>query len=164
LIEKSHSTPLVPINRENLMNSLSQVLIFKIAATVSFWCIPLVLFPAAWLDAIGFPTPKPMMFLRMLGWAYLALCVGYSFALSAALNQQRLVGAIWAGIVSNGGACGFLLFNGLDGTWANWGLLAQGLMWASTAATAAITIGLYWFGVRDSALTVASGISPTRTS
>ena len=33
------------------------------------------------------------MFVRMLGWAYLAQCVGYYFALKASLHGKRLMGS-----------------------------------------------------------------------
>ena len=49
------------------MNRLSAVFVFKIAATVLFWCLPLVLFPAAVLQALGLPPQQSYMFVRMLG-------------------------------------------------------------------------------------------------
>ena len=154
------------------MNALARVFVFKIAATVLFWCVPLILLPASWLEAAGFPPQSSYMFVRMLGWAYLALCVGYAFGLAAALKGARLMGPIWVGIVSNAGACLYLLYYGLTGrnrtagpagptsrrrsarpipmagSWTGWGLAIQALAWGSALATAAITLGLYRFGVR----------------
>jgi hypothetical protein len=89
------------------------------------------------------------MFVRMLGWAYLALCVGYAFGLKASLQGRRAAGPIWVGIVSNGGACAYLVWFGLSGEWSAWGSFVQLVLWASAAATASITIGLYVFGVRS---------------
>jgi len=37
------------------MNNLSRIFIFKIAATVIVWCIPLLLFPASVLEIAGLP-------------------------------------------------------------------------------------------------------------
>jgi hypothetical protein len=133
------------------MNNLTIVFIFKISATVLFWCIPLILFPAPILEAVGFPSQPTYMFVRMLGWAYLALCVGYAFGLKASLNGQRAAGPIWVGIVSNGGACLYLAYFGLVGTWAAWGGFVQFVLWSSVLATAAITAGLYLFGIRNTA-------------
>lgn len=130
------------------MNALARVFVFKIAVTVLFWCVPLILLPASWLEAAGFPPQPGYMFVRMLGWAYLALCVGYAFGLAAALKGARLMGPIWVGIVSNGGACLYLLYYGISGSWTEWGLPIQVLAWGSALATAAITLGLYRFGVR----------------
>ena len=130
------------------MNALSKVFAFKIGATVSVWCIPLVLMPASWLEMIGFPRQDSCMFIRMLGWAYLALCVGYWFGLKASLQGQRPMGPIWVGIVSNGGAFLYLLYYGLLGTWTTWGIALQVIGWGSALATFLITAGLLLFGVR----------------
>ena len=130
------------------MNNLAKVFVFKIAATILFWCVPLILFPASLLEAAGFPSQPTYMSVRMLGWAYLGLCVGYAFGLAAALKGARLMGPIWVGIVSNGGACGYLLYYGLAGTWTDWGWPIQVLAWGSAVATAAITLGLYLYGIR----------------
>ena len=130
------------------MSHLSLVLIIKIVGTVFTWCIPLILMPATWLEAAGFPPQDSYMFVRMLGWAYLALCVGYYFALQASLAGKRLMGPIWVGIVSNGGGCLYLLFYGLAGTWLEWGGWIQFIAWGSVLATALITLGLFVFGVR----------------
>ena len=130
------------------MNTLSKVFIFKIAATVVFWCAPLLLLPAPALEAVGFPRQDSYLFVRMLGWAYFALCVGYGFGLRAALAGKRMMAPIWVGIVSNGGASVFLFFYGVTGAWSGWGGFVQFTAWASAVATALITAGLYAFGVR----------------
>lgn len=129
------------------MNALSKVLIFKISATVFVWCIPLLLFPAYVLEAIGFPAQETYQWVRMLGWAYLALCVGYSFALKAALNGKRAMAPIYAGVVSNAGACLYLIYYGSTGTWDDWAFSMQVVGWGSALATALITAGLVAFGV-----------------
>jgi hypothetical protein len=137
------------------MSNLSKVLIFKIAGTVFLWCIPLLLFPAFVLEAVGFPQQESYMFVRMLGWAYLALCVGYYFALQASLAGKRLMEPIWVGIVSNGGACAYLLYYGVIGTWSDWGGLVQFIAWGSVVATALITLGLLIYGVKGNEPIVA---------
>lgn len=130
------------------MSHLSKVLVFKIVATIVVWCIPLVLFPASVLTLVGFPEQSSYMFVRMLGWAYLALCVGYYFGLRASLEGRRMMGPIWMGLVSNGGACVYLLYYGATGAWAQWGGFVQFIGWGSVVATALITAGLFWFGVQ----------------
>ncbi|MEM1080870.1 MAG: hypothetical protein AAGH65_04745 [Pseudomonadota bacterium] len=129
------------------MNPLSIVFVFKIVATVLVWCIPLLLFPSRLLETFGFPPQDSYQFVRMLGWAYLALCVGYAFGLRASLAGTRLMGPIWVGIVSNGGACLYLCCYGLTGAWATWSGTIQIFFWGSAVATALITLGLIRFGV-----------------
>lgn len=130
------------------MSKLSKVLIFKNLGTIFLWCVPLLLFPASLLETIGFPKQESYMFVRMLGWAYLALCVGYYFALKASLGGKRLMGPIYVGLVSNGGACIYLFYYGLVGTWSSWGGALQFIAWGSVLATALITAGLYLYGVK----------------
>ncbi|MEM0955847.1 MAG: hypothetical protein AAGI24_17030 [Pseudomonadota bacterium] len=130
------------------MSNLSKILVFKIVATIVFWCVPLVLLPAGVLESLGFPKQQSYMFVRMLGWAYLALCIGYFVGLQASLNGKRLMGPIWVGLVSNGGACVYLTYYGVTGAWLQWGVLIQFVGWSSIVATAAITIGLFLFGVK----------------
>ena len=129
------------------MNALSRVLVFKIAATILAWSIPLILLPARWIEAAGFPPQDSYMFIRMLGWAYLALCVGYGFGLQASLRGRRAMGPIWVGVVSNGGAFCYLLYYGVTGTWQDWGGPVQVIGWSSVLATFAITAGLVAFGL-----------------
>ena len=130
------------------MSNLSRVLIVKIAATVCVWCVPLILFPATLLEAVGFPPQQSYMFVSMLGWAYLALCVGYGFGLQASLAGKRLMAPIWVGMVSNGGACLYLCYYGFTGEWSAWSGVVQFVFWSSALATALITAGLYRYGVR----------------
>ena len=73
---------------------------------------------------------------------------GYYFGLQASLQGKRAMGPIWVGIVSNGGACLYLIYFGLSGAWASWGPLIQFVGWSSALATALITLGLYVYGVR----------------
>ncbi len=119
----------------------------KIAVTILFWCIPLFLFPPALLETCGFPPQESMVFLRLLGWAYLALCVGYAFGWRAARDGVRARGPIWTGIVSNGGASAILITYGSGGSWSDWGAPAQLFMWGSALATGLIAFALVAFGV-----------------
>lgn len=130
------------------MNALSRILIFKIVATLACWSAPLILLPATTIEAMGFPPQETYIFVRMLGWAYLSLCVGYGFALRSALAGKRALGPIWVGVVSNGGAFAYLLYYGLLGTWDSWGTPVQGVAWGSVLATLAITVGLVVYGLR----------------
>ena len=126
---------------------LTRVFAAKIALTLLFWCVPLLLFPPAHIEWVGFPPQDSYLFLRLLGWSYLALCVGYAFGLRAARDGERAMGPIWTGIVSNGGASVLLIVFGIGGAWSSWGAPAQALMWGSALATGLIALGLVVYGV-----------------
>lgn len=128
------------------MTALARILAAKIALTLALWCVPLLLFPPAWLAALGFPLPQPLLFLRLLGMAYAALVVGYGFGLRAARRGEYPAAVVWVGIASNGGACGLLASAAAAGTWTGWGAVANGLMWCSLLATAAIAFALVVYG------------------
>lgn len=129
------------------MHYLSVILLLKIMATVLFWSIPLLLFPDFLFTALDFPTQPHYMFVRLLGLAYAALCLGYGFALQASLQGRRLMGPIWVGLVSNGGAFILLVTYGLAGYWAEWPMMLRVIAWGSVIATSIITLGLIRYGV-----------------
>jgi hypothetical protein len=135
------------VPRADTMNALATVFALKIVATVVFWCLPLILLPASWLEAAGFPRQETYLFVRLLGWAYLALCVGYWFGWRSAAQGKRPLAPIWVGIVSNGAACAVLGYHGAIGAWASWGEVVQALGWASVAAAFSIALGLVVFGL-----------------
>ncbi|MBI5925176.1 MAG: hypothetical protein HY836_06215 [Aquabacterium sp.] len=128
------------------MSHLSRIFVVKIALTALLWGGPLLLFPSSWLHWLGFPVPEPQIFLRLLGMAYLALLVGYAFGLRMSLHHGYPAGAVWVGIVSNGGAFFLLAVAAVLGVWASWGVLAQSFMWVSAIGTGCITVGLVWLG------------------
>lgn len=133
------------------MNTLSKILIAKLAATLSLWCIPLLLFPPRWLSLLGLPQQESYLFVRLLGMAYLAFCIGYGFALKDTLRGRMPLGTVWSSVVSNGGACALLLYYGIAGAWSAWGAPMQGVMWFSVLATAALAAALLRAGVSGTA-------------
>ena len=89
------------------------------------------------------------MFLRLLGLAYVALCVGYGMGFDVSLrthNSEILAAPVYVGLVSNGGAFVLLAGYGVTGTWNDWHAVVQFILWSSVVATAAITAGLYRYG------------------
>jgi hypothetical protein len=128
------------------MNPLALVLIYKILITILLWCVPLLTLPKRGFAALKMPVPQPMAFVRLLGAAYLALLVGYSFGLVQVRQGQYPTGVVWTGIVSNGLASGILFFYGLTGAWSTWGRISRIYMWLSALATLSITVLLLLFG------------------
>lgn len=57
---------------------LATVLWAKAIVTLILWSLPLLTFPASWFVWIGMPEPEPILFLRLLGAAYLSLVVAYA--------------------------------------------------------------------------------------
>jgi hypothetical protein len=93
------------------------------------------------------PEPKPMVFLRLLGAAFLALVGGYSTGLHKLSRGEDVRDIVWVGITSNGSAALILLLSGITGGWKEWGILARSYMWLSTLVTASITLALVVAGL-----------------
>ncbi|MEO1308674.1 MAG: hypothetical protein AAFV38_12315 [Pseudomonadota bacterium] len=115
--------------------SLKAVLICKIALTLLFWALPLLVFPSTLLGFFITPLPEPLIYLRLLGLAYLALTVAYIGGLVEAFRGGFPMTTVLMGLVSNGGAAILLLVYLLSEA-------VQPVLWASWLVVTLITCGL----------------------
>ncbi|TXT40347.1 MAG: hypothetical protein FD135_1371 [Comamonadaceae bacterium] len=127
------------------MRGLQTLLLRKIYITCLFWCLPLLVFPRSWFVALGMPAPEPLVFVRLLGAAYLALLVGYYLGMRGLETGESPAPVIDMGITSNGLAGLLLLYFGATGAWSAWGGAAQVFMWVSMLGALAITWRLLGF-------------------
>ena len=125
------------------MRALRGLLIRKIVITAIFLCIPLLFFPASLFEAMGIPVSQPLMFIRLLGVAYLALIVGYYEGIRALNRHQSPLFAINMGLMSNGLAFLVFLYFGVSGEWDDWGLGAEIYMWLLSFGALIITVNLF---------------------
>jgi hypothetical protein len=132
------------------MKGLRGLLIRKIAITGIFWCVPLLAFPSAWFVALGMPAPEPLLFVRLLGAAYLALLVGYYMGLKGITSGASPMPVINMGLASNGLACLVLIYFGATSSWSSWSTGAQVFMWLSALGALGITFSLLKFRKRFS--------------
>lgn len=128
-----------------IMKALKGLLIRKIAITFTFWCVPLLLFPSSWFLALGIPVPGSMIFMRLLGAAYLALLVGYFMGLKGISAGESPKPVLTMGIASNGSAALLLTSSGATGGWSSWGGGAQAFLWISAVGALWITFSLLMF-------------------
>lgn len=119
----------------------------KITFTLVLWCYPLLFRGEDIRLQLNVEASVVDYVLFALGWAYLALCVGYSVGLWQLVKyQQKNIGPIWAGIVSNGGAAVFLTGFVLE-------YQTHIVQWLfcyvaiSAAGAALVTISLFYFGL-----------------
>jgi hypothetical protein len=126
---------------------LAAVLRIKVLFTLALWSLPLLALPTSWFVRMGMPEPKPVLFLRLLGAAYLALAVGYMGGLRKLGRGKDVKDIVWVGITSNGAAFLILSLFGIAGTWNGWDIWARIYMWASVVGTASITLGLVVAGL-----------------
>ncbi len=127
------------------MRGPKALLVRKIAITGLFWCLPLLTFPSPWFVALGMPAPEPLLFVRLLGAAYLALLVGYYSGLRGLDKGEYPAPVILMGIASNGLAALLLAYFGICGTWASRGSGATLFMWLSALGASSMTFSLLRF-------------------
>ena len=130
--------------------TLRRVLLAKIGLTVALWCLPLLTFSPAMFRFVGLPTPRPMVFARLLGAAYAALIVVYAHGVAALRRGDHPALAVRVGVVSNGLAALLLALHGAAGAWSTWATRGQLFMWGSLAVTLALTGALLLTGRRTS--------------
>ena len=121
------------------MYLLKATLILKIVLTIG-WSAPLLFFTKTHFETLGMPEPKPVMFTRLLGAAFLALLVGYALGLRDVYRDEMPVNTMRVGIVSNGLACLILICFGFQGTWSTWSNVAAYCLWGSAIFTGLITV------------------------
>jgi hypothetical protein len=133
-----HAVPLpVAVNTA----ALRRVLAAKILLTAALWAGPALFFPPPWFPVLGIPEPPlaQLVFVRLLGAAYVALIAGYALAWRA---PARHPGAVVVGIVSNGLAALVILSVGSAGGYADWSALGAAYVWGSGGIAAAIAVAL----------------------
>ena len=67
---------------------LKITILFKIIVTILFWIIPSLFFSQSLSNSLGFPKLEPMVFIKLLGMAFTALCVGYILGLREIKNGR----------------------------------------------------------------------------
>lgn len=127
---------------------LSVVLVIKIAGTFFFAALPTLLASTKTIEKTLGIVPEPIVFVRLLGWAWIALLVGYLNGLQSLLRGEWPFATIRVGIVSNGGAALILasyLINdkGIDEKNENKKTLKNDyLLWVGVGFVSAVTFGL----------------------
>lgn len=131
----------VPLPTPVTYTALRRVLAMKIVMTLGLWAAPALLLPVEWFPVFGIPEPPPahVVFVRLLGAAYVALVVAYALAWQAPVRHP---GAILVGAVSNGLASIVIISVGARGGFATWNALGALYIWGSAAITAALATAL----------------------
>jgi hypothetical protein len=111
------------------MHRIQTLLWIKIIGTAMFAALPMLLAPGWLYLSLGFPEMPTLLFLRLYGFSTLALLVGYYGGIRDCREGRYPINVLRMGLVSNGSQGGALLFAGIAGLYAGWGVPAQLLMW-----------------------------------
>jgi hypothetical protein len=109
------------------MTWVRKVLAVKIALSLLFWILPLLLLPAGFFPELGIPTwtPAAKVFLRLLGAAYLAIAIVEAWGF---VDPNRRAPAVLAGLASSAGASIVLWHDIFYGELWNWAVLGKVLV------------------------------------
>jgi len=114
------------------MRALRSILIRKIVITVLFICIPLIFFSSSLLESFGIQVGTSLLIFRLLGVAYLALCIGYFGGIKMIDCGRDASSIADMGIASNGLAGFVFVYFGVIGSWDSWNQFAKIYMWLLT--------------------------------
>jgi hypothetical protein len=78
-------------DRSGVMKCLRITLLTKIVVTLVLWAVPLLFAPQAAARLLGMPEPQPVVLIRLLGAAFMALVVGYARALLANMRGEDVI-------------------------------------------------------------------------
>lgn len=127
------------------MKGLAITYVLKIAVTLVFWCIPLLFMGNTIRAELKIEQPIVDYLFLLLGWAYIALCVGYSVGLYQLKKHKQVnLAPIFAGIVSNGGAAILLTFFAIG----EQSEMSENLVWfllLSAFGATVVTLNLSYF-------------------
>lgn len=121
--------------------ALKRVLAVKIVATLALWAGPALLLPPPWFPIVGVPEPPlaHLVFVRLLGAAYVALIVAYTLAWRAPARHPAVIAV---GAVSNGLAALVILSVGSSGGFDTWSSLGKAYIWGSCLVAAGLAVAL----------------------
>ena len=130
------------------MKEIKRLLINKIGVTALGLCVPLIFFPQSFFADFNV-SADAMLFVRLLGIAYAALCVGYYGGLQLLENRSALQYVIYMGLVSNGFAGLVFLFYGVTGRWASYEIGLQIYLWLLVVGAFYMTLRLFYLGRKN---------------
>ncbi len=121
-----------------------RLLWIKIVGTALAAALPMLLTPAAVYKWLGFPPQPTLLFLRLYGLSTLALLAGYYGGIEQARRGEFPRGVLRMGLVSNGGQGLMLAAAGIAGVYADWGVMAQAMMWSLCLFILGIALAILW--------------------
>jgi hypothetical protein len=120
-------------NKSNLLpenNMVKMVLLLKMAFTV-VGLIPFIFFPKSLIVSIGIPCNDTTMFIRSLGFLYIALFLVYSSGYIHAKKNSYPINVVLFGTYTNGFSFILFLTYLLKGEFNSWGNMGKMMIYSS---------------------------------
>jgi len=118
-----------------------------IAVTFAGWCLPMLFFPRPLLRKFHVPVNEPVIFVRLLGAAALALCLHYYLGLLRLENGRDPSDVIVIGLIHCGMSAAIIWRYALHGHYRRWPRATQVYIYTSGSILTALTFGLLFAGL-----------------
>ena len=104
--------------------------------------IPVLFLPHALLVRYRLPVAEPVLFLRLMGAAFLGLSTMYAFGLARAYRGEDATDVMVIGIVTDGMASAIIWRYALGGMLDQWPSPTRSILYAAAAGLTALSLGL----------------------
>lgn len=128
---------------------LAALLWILIAVTICCWCVPLLFLSRTLLRKIHIPVTEPILFVRLLGVASLALCIQYVLEV---LRVQRGYHPTHVGLVALihcGMSAAIIWRYALHGQYARWPRITRIYVYTAGAVMTVLALALLFVGLWD---------------
>ena len=126
---------------------LITLLWIKIVVTLFGWGLPMLFLPHNLLVRYRVPISEPVLAIRLLGAAYLALTTMYAFGLARAYRGEDISDVVAIGLISNGMAAAIIWRYALRGMYDDWPRASRVIIYSSGGVVTALALGLLVVGV-----------------
>lgn len=126
---------------------LISLLWITIVVTFLGWSVPMLFLPHALMVRYRLPVSEPILFIRLLGGAYLALTMVYVLGLVGAYRGHDVMGVVVIGLISNGLAAATIWRYALCGLYTDWSRPTRWFILVSGGVTTALALALLGVGV-----------------
>lgn len=129
---------------------LIAILWILIAVTLGCWCVPMLLLPRHILRALHIPVREPLLFVRLLGAANLALCLHYFLGILRIRHGHDSSDVVVIGLIHCGMSAAVIWRYALHGHYEKWTRATSIYVYTSGGLLTALALALLaaglWYG------------------
>jgi len=111
------------------------------------WCVPLLFLPRALLRKLHIPVTEPILFVRLLGAASLALCMHYALGALDLRRGEDPTDVVVIAVMHCGMSAAIIWRYALLGHYRRWPWITRVYVYSAGAAMTALALGLLFVGL-----------------
>ena len=126
---------------------LAALLWILIVVMIGCWCVPLLFLPRALLRRIQIPVTEPILFVRLLGAASLALCIHYALGARDLRRGEDPTDVVVVALLHCGMSAAIIWRYALQGHYGRWPRITRIYVYSAGAVMTALALGLLFAGL-----------------